>query len=47
MLRKSKLWRVAAISLSCSVFNLAPALGGDCGSHDYDALDTSFSNPVP
>jgi len=37
MLRKSKLWPVAAISLSCSAFALAPALAGDCASHGYDA----------
>jgi hypothetical protein len=33
MLRKSKLWHVAVISLSCSAFDLAPALAGNCGSH--------------
>ena len=31
MLRKSKCWCVAAISLSFSVFGLAPAVAGDCG----------------
>jgi hypothetical protein len=47
MLRKSKLWRVACISLSCSVFDLAPALGGDCGSHDYDAGYVVQHPPYP
>ena len=32
MLRKSKFWNVVAISLSCSLFDIAPALAGD-----YDA----------
>jgi hypothetical protein len=37
MLRKSKFSHVVAISLSCSVFDLAPALAGDYGSQGYDA----------
>ena len=31
MLLRSKFWRIAAISLSCEILGLAPALAGDCG----------------
>ena len=47
MLRKSKLWYVAAVSLSGSAFGLAPAFGGDCGSHGYDAGYVVQQTPYP
>ena len=40
MLRKSKFWHVVAISLSCSLFDIAPALAGDLAT-----LDTSSRKP--
>ena len=38
MLRRSKFWRIAAISLSCEIFGLAPALAGNCGLYGCGAV---------
>lgn len=35
MLRKSKMWRISAISLFTISFGLTPALAVDCGSNGY------------
>ena len=38
MLRRFKFWRIAAISLSCEIFGLAPALAGNCGLYGCGAV---------
>ena len=37
MRRRSKFWRIAAMWVFCSVFDLAPALAGDCGFYGCGA----------